>query len=73
MFVFEGRYSTYQRKGKRFPHAICMRPAIWPWLTIFLAAGTMQATRARTRGSKHVGDADGNQLWVWSSCLKVRL
>ena len=65
-------YSTDQRKGKRFRRAIRVRPAICPRLTIFLAVGTMRVTRARTRGSKHVGDADGNQLWAWSSFLKVR-
>ena len=66
-------YSTDHRKGKRFLRVICVRSAICPQLTIFLAAGTMWATRAHTRRTKHVGDADGNQLWAWSSCLKVRL
>ena len=52
------KYSIDQQKGKRFPRAIRMRPASCQQSTIFLAAGTMQATGARE--SKHEGD--GNQF-----------
>ena len=54
-------YSTDQRKGKRFPRAICGRSASCPRSSSFLTADTMQAIRRMcARGSTHAGD--GNQF-----------